>query len=364
MKVALGHLGSVTYALKSSLESLGVEVLLSPPNSEIMHRLSQEYMHSELCYPLKLLLGNYLYNFDARADAIIFYSGCDICNLSPINYYYNDIFNDMGWHPDLYFCEINSKKRFIISYINIMKKISGRSWIELGKSISIGIKKFEAFNLLDQVFYSIRPSYYDSKEPEMLYNKLFEELVLAKSIKSIKFITHDLLNLYKMQAKLLPDNVLRVGLVGDTFTLSEPYIHHYIDKQLGHLGVVVDRWSEHRFLPQYILKNKGNLSCKSELLESIFRNDYGVFTSLELLKLYRYIDRDYDGIMFLSPFECNPNDALRNLLHTVQSELDFPILTMVFDEHTCPAGIIARVEAFVDLLNKRKISKTARAPHL
>jgi len=117
-------------------------------------------------------------------------------------------------------------------------------------------------------------------------------------------------------------------------------------------------------LPAELLKNQDLSGAKRETLDKIFQNDYGVFTSLELLKLYRYISRGYDGILFLSPLECNPNDALRNLLSRVQCELDFPILSLVFDEHTSPTGIVARIEAFVDLLNKRKMLKISSTASL
>ncbi|MEW5820454.1 MAG: hypothetical protein AB1782_09715 [Cyanobacteriota bacterium] len=357
MKVALGNLGYITYSLKTSLEILGVEVLVSPPNNEQMHRIAQAYMPSELCYPLKILLGNYIYNKDIKADAVIFFSGCDMCNLSPINYSYKDIFNDLGWHPDVYFCEINSKKRFILTYINALKKISKKPWHKLAASIYLGIKKYELFNNLDQIFYSIRPGITDIYESEKLYNSFFNKLVDASNSKQLKEIKYELFNIYSEYSINLKTDTLRVGLIGDIYSLSEPFTHHFTDKQLGYMGVIVDRWSEHKFLPEDYKKIDNIETESSLLLQNLFKNQYGVFTSLEILKLGRYINRGYDGLIFISPLECNPNDALRNLLSTVQSETSVPILELVFDEHTSSMGVNARLDAYVDMLKRRKYSK-------
>lgn len=357
MRVAIGNLGALTFALKSSLESLGVEVLISPINNSSTHQLSQKYMPSELCYPLKLLLGNYLYSMNKKPDAVIFYTGCDICNLAPINYSYREIFNEMGCFPDVYFCDINSKKRFLITYLDALKKISNRPWHNIASSLSIGIKKYESLHFLDQVFYSIRPVFSSVNESEYLYNSYFDRIVSLEKTKEIAETTQELMELFNDTSKLIPEDVLRVGLVGDSYSITEPFAHQYVDKQLGHLGVVVDRWSTHRLLPKDFKKLDKNDIRVSSTLSGVIKNNYGVFTPLELVKLSRYVIRGYDGIVFISPLECNPNDALRNLLAHIQNETTMPILSLVFDEHTCSTGVQVRLEAFVDLLNRRKNSK-------
>ncbi|MGD9581086.1 MAG: hypothetical protein AB7V50_06915 [Vampirovibrionia bacterium] len=354
MKVALGNLGPITYALKISLESLGVEVYQSLPNSESIHLLAQKYLPPELCHPLKMLLGNYLYNIEHKPDAVIFFSGCDMCNMSPINYSYKEIFNDLGWYPEPYFCTITSKKDFVLSYLNVLKKLSGKSWLEIAPSIYLGFKLFESFNFLDQVFYQLRPLFGDHLYVKNLYNDYFSRLANAVSNKDIEKITGELNDFYIKNKVKINDSFLRVGLLGDVYTLAEPFLHQNVDEQLGNMGIIVDRWSKHCLLSKKDLSIQDKPSIKSEKIDNIFRNQYGVFTSLEILKLKRYVARGYDGIVFLSPLECNPNDALRNYLSIVQEQLEIPLMSLVFDEHSNKIAVTARLEAFVDLLHKRK----------
>lgn len=357
MKVALGNLGPITHALKISLEQLGVEVYQSPPNSEMIHLLAQKHLPPELCYPLKLLLGNYLYNIEHKPDAVIFFSGCDMCNMSPINNSFNEIFNDLGWCPDTYFCNITSKKGFVLSYLNVLKKLSGKNWIAIAPSIALGFKQFEAFNYLDQVFYSIRPAYNGSMEVRNLYSKFYDRLINASCSKEITYTLNDLKSLYEKNVPNVDKDVLRIGLIGDVYTLAEPHAHQHVDEQLGNMGVVVDRWSKHCLLADQDIAIQDKPTSRTEKIQEIFKNTYGVFTALELLKLKRYVARGYDGIIFLSPLACNPNDALRNMLYKVQEDVKIHVMSLVFDEHSNKIAVTARLEAFVDMLHKRNGAK-------
>lgn len=355
MKVALGNLGPITHALKISLEQLGVEVFHSPPNSEMIHLLAQKYLPPELCYPLKLLLGNYLYNIEHKPDAVIFFSGCDMCNMSPINYSFKEIFNDLDWFPDAYFCDITSRKGFVLSYLNVLKKLSGKSWLSIAPSIALGFKQFEAFNYLDQVFYTVRPLSSDAMGVKKFYSNYYYRLTKANSSKEITSIVNELTGLYTENTIKPANNHLRIGLIGDVYTLAEPHAHQYADEQLGNMGVIVDRWSKHCLLSSVDMKIQDKSTLRTDKIHEIFRNKYGVFTSLELLKLKRYVARGYDGIVFLSPLDCNPNDALRNLLSRVQEEVNIPVMSLVFDEHSNKIAVTARLEAFVDMLTRRKM---------
>lgn len=355
MKVALANLGGLTFALKASLETLDIEAVIPSPNNQSMFLLSQEYMPSELCYPLKILLGNYLSVKDSFADAVIFYSGCDMCNLAPINYMFNDVFNELNWYPATYHCEINSKKAFILSYINALKGISNKPWYRIATSISAGIKVFDAHNFLDQVFYNVRPFIPSHAEAERLYNNYLQEITNFENSAKIAQINNELFELYNEYASKDHSNVIKIGLVGDTYSLTEPFTHQYLDKKLGNMNVILDRWSDHKLIPKHLRKIQDAPNPKGAAIKRILKQKYGVLTALEITKLSRYVSRGYDGIIFVSPMTCNPNDALRNILMKVQSETDTPLLSLIFDEHTCSTGLDARLEAFVDCLVRRKV---------
>jgi predicted nucleotide-binding protein (sugar kinase/HSP70/actin superfamily) len=49
-----------------------------------------------------------------------------------------------------------------------------------------------------------------------------------------------------------------------------------------------------------------------------------------------------------------PEIVSKSILPTISKDKNFPILTLIVDEMTGEAGYITRLEAFLDLLERRK----------
>ena len=352
MKIAIGHLGGLTYALKTSLEDLGFEVILPSLNNKQMLEIGQNYLTSGLCFPLKIALGNFISVKESQPDAVIFYSGCDLCNLPPGNHIFKEILNDQGCCPEIYLCAIDSKHNFITSYFNLIKKISNKPLHKLIHSLYLAAIKYETFHFIDQVFYNIRPIFNNSHECERLYESYFNKLIQLSSVTELKKLNIELGELYKNYRSSTDTRFLRVGLIGDSYSLMEPSSHNYTDRYLGKLNVIVDRWSYKYLSPQKIHSDSNINNFKK-----IFKQELGVYTSLEIKKISNYINEGYDGLIFISPFNCNPNDILRNLLTRVREEFDMPILDLLIDEHDSDIGANTRIEAFIDMLHRKQLSK-------
>lgn len=344
MKITAGHLGPLAFAIQTSFQDLGIKMVLPPLSNSLTKELGEKNLKSELCYPLKLLLGNYLSQKDIKPEIVIFYNGCDLCNLTPASNVFLDIFAEYSWHPEAYYFNVTDKKEFIKDYYFNLKKISGASALKVIKAIILGYKKFLLFEHLDNVFYTIRPTIADHHKGEEIYSSFLEKIAGATSFFSYKEIKKDINNLLKLYP---PDyNVPHIGLIGDAFSLNEPYIHQYTDRKLGYLGCITDRWLNNK-----LIKKKDSKKIK---LEKFLKNNYGVLTPRELLKTNNYIGKSYDGIVYISPFACNPSDAVRNQLSFIQKETGIPIISLVFDTHTSDTGLESRLEAFVDLVKIRR----------
>jgi len=44
----------------------------------------------------------------------------------------------------------------------------------------------------------------------------------------------------------------------------------------------------------------------------------------------------------------------KSILPTISKDLDFPVMSLVVDDMTGEAGYITRIEAFIDLLERRR----------
>ncbi|MDD3012906.1 MAG: hypothetical protein PHC34_04315 [Candidatus Gastranaerophilales bacterium] len=347
MKITAGHLGALAFAIQTSFQDLDIEMVLPPLSNSQAQELGEKNLKSDLCYPLKLYLGNYLTQKDLKPEIVIFYNGCDLCNLTPAGKVFLDIFAEYSWHPEAYYFNVTDKKQFIKDYYWNLKKISGASSIKVIRAILLGYKKFLLFEYLDNVFYTIRPTIKDNKKGEKIYLEFFQKLTDASSFSSYKKIKKDINSLLESYPPNY--NVPHIGLIGDPFTLNEPYIHQYTDRKLGYLGCITDRWINNRFI-----NKKDSEKIK---LKNFLKNEYGVLMPREIEKASHYAGKSYDGIVFISPFTCNPSDALRNQLSYIQKKTGIPVISLVFDAHTSDTGLESRLEAFVDLVKIRRNKK-------
>ena len=68
----------------------------------------------------------------------------------------------------------------------------------------------------------------------------------------------------------------------------------------------------------------------------------------------RYAQQGFDGFIHLYPFTCMPEAVAKSVVAGVGREYNIPILHLAIDEHAGEAGMITRVEAFVDVLEMRR----------
>jgi len=354
LKIALGHLGGLTPAIKTSLEDLGVETALPPPNTKLLLETGKEKISSGLCFPLKIALGNYLEVQKLEPDAVLFYSGCDLCNLPPANLLFKEILNNQGYFPETYFCSIHSKKHFIYSYFNVLTNITDKPADRVLMSMYLCGIKYNTFSFLDKVFYAIRPIFDDSTHCEKLYKEFWDKISLATTVSSVEKLSFELWELYRYYTSMKSPSFHRIGLIGDSYSLMEPSSHNYTDKTIGNLKVIVDKWSQNYLLPS---ENANYLRtfCK---INNLLCKKSGVFTSLEIKKIAKYTAEKYDGLIFISPMNCNPNETLRNALNKITSEFNIPVLDLVVDEHDSNTGQNTRIEAFIDMIKRKNPSKT------
>ena len=148
--------------------------------------------------------------------------------------------------------------------------------------------------------------------------------------------------------------VLKIGLIGEIYTLLEPFVNHDIERELGKLGIEVTR---SLYLSEWI---------NNHLLMGLYRNDNPV-PYAELAKPYlnhfvgghgretigyaiHFANSGYQGLIQIAPLTCMPEIVAHSILSEIRKEFDIPILTLYVDEQSGKAGILTRLEAFVDLI--------------
>ncbi|AYO30678.1 hypothetical protein D2962_08620 [Biomaibacter acetigenes] len=75
-------------------------------------------------------------------------------------------------------------------------------------------------------------------------------------------------------------------------------------------------------------------------------------------------NKKIDGIIHVASFGCGPDSLIGELLeHRVMREYKVPFLYLTLDEHSGEAGFDTRLEAFLDILEGRKVSESNISAH-
>ena len=134
-----------------------------------------------------------------------------------------------------------------------------------------------------------------------------------------------------------------------------------VEKKLGHLGVEVEKaltpsdWARHHiFTFPFGSKEEKN---KWEAAKPYLSTLVGGHGRETIGSAVQYAQQGFDGLVQIFPLTCMPEIVAESILPAIGRDYDIPILTLVVDEMTGEAGYQTRLEAFVDLLKKRREDK-------
>ncbi len=67
-----------------------------------------------------------------------------------------------------------------------------------------------------------------------------------------------------------------------------------------------------------------------------------------------YVDSGVDGVVGVLAFGCGPDSLMMDLVKRHAHDNGCPFLGITLDEHSGEAGLLTRLEAFVDMIVRRK----------
>lgn len=357
MKITFPHMGNVYIAAKAFLEELGQEVITPPICSRRTLELGTKYSQETICLPLKIMIGNFIESIEKGADTILLTGSCGPCRFGYYSVLENNILKDLGYDVDFIVLDpigeglkpLKENVYRIFNASNIKDVVSagklGWKLIQKADYITDLANRKRAYALVSYEVDRIIDDYY--KEVENRFG--------AKDMLDLMDETIDSLNRVAIKEDYYP---IRIGLIGEIYTVIEPFVNLEIERKLGHMGVLVEKslsptiWVEHhvaRFPFGSKLENK-----KYELAKPYLDTLVGGHGRETVGSAIYYSKRGFDGAIQLLPLNCMPEIVAKSILNTVSKDYNFPMITLVLDEMTGEAGYVTRLEAFVDLLQRRR----------
>jgi len=358
VKVTYPHMGNIYIVIRALLGSLGVELVLPPPTSKRTVELGVRYAPEFACFPLKLNLGNFIEAHELGADTILMGGGVGPCRFGYYAQVEAEILRDLGLDmqmvvlepPDLGWREVLDKIHYLVGEL---------SWWQIFKACRFAWYKARAVDEVEAAMLKLRPRLTRTQPLEELCRATLQRIDWAASRRSLEGITRS----FQSDCQKMPSrcgDLMRVGLVGEIFTILEPFANFDIERRLGCLGVEVDRsiylsaWINTHLLGG-LLRVKRE---ESDRLAPPYLNAFvGGHAQETVGSTVEYARRDYDGVVQVAPLTCMPEIVAHSILPAVKRDYDIPTLTFYLDEQAGEAGIQTRLEAFIDLLVARRAKR-------
>ncbi|MEO0107919.1 MAG: acyl-CoA dehydratase activase-related protein, partial [candidate division WOR-3 bacterium] len=137
----------------------------------------------------------------------------------------------------------------------------------------------------------------------------------------------------------------RIGVVGHPYLLFDRYLSQGLVSRLESLDVAV------RFTT--------GLPERAAFPEPSRSREICWFYEHELLggAWYLLSQRLVDGLLLVSSFACGTAAVVNEIISRELTQFQIPIMTILLDEHTAEAGLLTRLEAFVELVRHNSSHK-------
>lgn len=353
MKITFADWGNYTIALKTLVQKFGLEVI--PPektNSKVIEegaKLSPELF----CFPLKVNIGNYLPALRKGADTILMWE--NIGGSCRMRYYWivqEKILNEAGF--DVKVLNFNSKN--LLSRIKEIKKENKISYWAIFQAVHLFFRAISFIDAIEKKAQYIRPKEKKSGQVDQTLLQIFEKLEAVNCKK-------ELTGLKKEADRRLSEieidqnkEVLRVGIIGEIYTIVDGSVNFGLERKLGGMGIEVHRKLN---LTQHLLE--GLLPWKERQLQKrvdpYLKTTVGGHGRQAIEEILDFAKENFDGVIQVLPFGCMPEITVRPILQRISKESNLPFLSVSLDEQTAETGLQTRLEAFSDLLWSRRKNK-------
>lgn len=144
---------------------------------------------------------------------------------------------------------------------------------------------------------------------------------------------------------------LKISLIGHSYLTLEPYANLNILKQLQKKVDV--KLIEHLNQEEVAAHLQG---LRKKLFWSHAKQIYG--------SGHRFVaDPQIDGVIYLSCFGCGTDSMIQEMLARIARQNHKPYMVVTLDEHSGEAGLITRLEAFLDMVERRKAHEGDISPY-
>jgi predicted nucleotide-binding protein (sugar kinase/HSP70/actin superfamily) len=355
-------MGLLSVAYTRVLRQNGVD--MHPPPKATVKTLNLGVKHSPefACLPFKINLGNMMEALDNGADAILMPGGYGPCRFGYYGIIQEQILRELGYRFKMSTTDNPDRLSDMIDTIRDISHI--RNKFDGYSIFFLILMRMAALDRATALYHYHKPREVNRGETDSVLQEAIRMIDLADSYTKL-FRTMP--QVKKMYGEVKIDRSFRpvtVGVLGEIFVVIEPFANLEVEKKLCEMRVEVKRgvwlsdWLNDRFRFRPFRRNQTKYATR--LARGHLNYPSGGESIETVGKTLLFQKKGVDGVLHIMPFTCMPELVASTVINRISRDRDYPVLSMTFDEHVSEANIITRLEAFVDLLERKRNGSVSR----
>jgi len=307
---------------KKLLEELDVELILSIPTNKKIVEEGVTHGFGELCIPVKIYYGHVLKLIRENPDLDYIFVPRYVAEVK-----------------EAYFCP-----KFL-SLPDIIKILPGIPKI---LNFEVNVKEFPIATSVIELGKELGRTQNQSLDAYREAQRYFDEY--HKFLRDGASGNHALRLVERNRPFTLPKKRhkgdLKFLLLGHAYNIFDTFINLDFQKKLHDQGVEVLTIEN---LPESIFKEPVIINKR---LRNYWRHEEEIMAAIRYFLIKGR--EEIDGVIFLISFACGPDSLISELIMRDMKVVGLPFLEIIMDEHSGEAGLLTRVESFVEMIRRKK----------
>jgi predicted nucleotide-binding protein (sugar kinase/HSP70/actin superfamily) len=344
-------MGNYYIGFEAFFRCVEIDFFPAPPITKRTVELGTRYSPEFACFPFKVNLGNLIEALEVGADILFQSGGRGACRYGSYFDLQKEILKELGFNYSIY-------RLFATSNISeswgVLKKLNPKlNFKRLLKAIWITLAKIRTIDRLEDCIRRRAAYIEDKKELQRLKDEYLKIIRNTDNSGELKAIAKDFENRIKKKMDL-SKNLLKVGIVGELYVVMEPYSNLELERQLTELDVEVIRpLCLSSILKEFLFFGFPRIHYL-KTARPYLRFDCCAHSNVSVAETIIFAKEGIDGVIHIKPHACMPEVTAMSALYRVSRDYNIPLLFFSFDEHSTSVGVRTRLEAFVELVKRRK----------
>lgn len=351
MKVSFPHMANYWIAIKALLESMGIEVVVPPRMSERTRELGCKYSPEFACMPFKMNLGSMIEALEIGADVLIQPGSKGACRYGFYSTVQEMILKDLGYKFEM--IGMGSSGFSFINFYCMLKKLNRKiTFFQFVYSLKYAWRKIYAIDLIEDRIRRLIPYSKDYTYMKKIHRGFLIKIDNASSFKEIDKVREEFNEKLETIKKPSYMDKVKIGIVGELYVVMDPDTNLNIEDKLSKMEVEIIRsMSLTHLIRKYFNKEKLNYG---EIAKPYLEYDVSAHGQMSVAETILFSKKGIDGVIHLKPHGCMPEVVAMSALYKVSKDYKISMLFFSFDEHSSPTGVDTRLEAFIELVKRRK----------